>query len=261
MGNYNTLLFDVDDKGIAVITINRPDKLNALNSTVLDELDDAIRHVREDDGIHGAIITGSGEKAFVAGADIGELAGLDRDGGQKASERGQLVFEQIEKTPKPVIAAVEGFALGGGCELALACHMRVAGGNAAFGLPETGLGLLPGYGGTQRLTALIGRGRALQYILTGDQIKAEQAEQYGLVNVCCEAGKAQQEAVNVLSRILKKGPLAVSSAIEAVYAQEWEDRSGFQREAELFGRVCNSEDSNEGCSAFLEKRKPEFKGK
>src|SRR6056297_861475 len=180
--SYETLLLDVDESGICTLTINRPDKLNALNSKVLDELDEAVDAIRENYKVNALIITGAGEKAFVAGADIKELSSLDPVSGEKVSEKGQRIFQKIEDLTIPVIAAVKGYALGGGCELAMACHLRIASDNAALGLPEVSLGLIPGYGGTQRLTRLAGRAKALEYIMTGRQVKADEAFEIGLVN-------------------------------------------------------------------------------
>ena len=255
---YNTLLFEVDDHR-ATVTVNRPDKLNALNSEVIDELEAAFLEVNENDDIHGVILTGAGDKAFVAGADIKELSTLDETGGQKVSARGQAVFQSIEDTRKPVIAVVDGYALGGGAELAMACHLRVAGPKAMFGLPEVGLGLIPGYGGTQRLTRIVGHSRALEMILTGKPVKADRARDMGLVNRLTDEGESMDEARKLLGTILGNGPLAVRSAIKAVYEGAEAD-NGYAVEAETFGYLCSTEDFKEGTGAFLEKRKPEFKG-
>ena len=256
--SYNTLKFLVDENGIALLTINRPDKLNALNKTVLDELSEAIDTVNSDESIKALIITGEGEKAFVAGADIKELSSLDSETGEKLSRRGQNIFSQIENCSKPVVAVVNGFALGGGAELAMACHLRIATENAVFGLPEVSLGVIPGYGGTQRLTALVGKAKAFEYVLTGGQIKAGQAAELGLVNRVAEAD-AVEEAKSLLGKMLKNGPLALKMAIKAVNAAGTEN--GYKEEARLFGRLCSTEDFKEGTTAFLEKRKAEFKGK
>ncbi len=254
--NYQTLLYKIDEDGIVTVTINRPDKLNALNDEVLNELSNVTEVIQNDENVKGVIITGAGEKAFVAGADIKELNGLNEKSGREFSQKGQEVFQSIENLRKPVIAAVNGYALGGGCELAMACHLRVAGDNAQFGLPEVSLGIIPGYGGTQRLTKLTGHAKALELIATGKPIKAEEANRIGLVNKTDP--NPDLEAQNLLKKILKNGPLAVQNAIEAVYAVG--NSKGFEKEAELFGKTCATEDAAEGTSAFLEKRKAEFKG-
>ncbi len=255
--SYNTITLETDDRGITTLTINRPDKLNALNDEVLNELADAFKAIQIDEAIRAVIITGAGDKAFVAGADIKELRELDTRSGRMASQKGQQIFQLIEDTRKPVIAAVNGYALGGGAELAMACHLRIAGNNAVFGLPEVGLGLIPGYGGTQRLPTLVGKARALEMILTAKQLSAEQALQIGLVNDVSE-NPAEASAI-LLEKILNKGPIAVGKAITALYHSG--DRSGYQTEADIFGQLCETEDFLEGTSAFLEKRKPKFKGK
>ena len=255
---YQTLLLSTGENGIAQITINRPNKLNALNKTVLDELSDAVESVAKDDQIKGLIITGAGEKAFVAGADIKELSELDKESGEKLSKRGQEIFSQIENLSKPVVAIVNGYAMGGGAELAMACHLRIATKNAVFGLPEVSLGVIPGYGGTQRLTKLIGKARAFEFILTGGQIKADQAQELGLVNKIAE-GDGQDEAEKLLAAITKNGPIAVSKAITAINAAA--GNKGYETEASLFGELCETEDFKEGTGAFLEKRKANFKGK
>lgn len=255
--SYKTISFELNDRGIVRLTINRPEKLNALNNQVLNELTEAFKKIQINNDIKGVILTGSGDKAFVAGADIKELADLDERSGKMASQKGQQIFQSIEDTRKPVIALVNGYALGGGAELAMACHLRIATPNAVFGLPEVGLGLIPGYGGTQRLTHIVGKARALEMILTGKQIKANQALEMGLVNMVSE--DAEDEAQSLMNKILQNGPIAVGKAITAVYHSD--DSKGYQVEADLFGLLCNTEDFKEGTSAFLEKRKPEFKGK
>ena len=255
--SYKTILLEKDDDGIATVTINRPDKLNALNDDLLNELADAFKAIQVDEDVEAVIVTGAGDKAFVAGADIKELRELDNRSGRMTSQKGQQIFQLIEDTRKPVVAAVNGYALGGGAELAMACHLRIAGKNAAFGLPEVGLGIIPGYGGTQRLTRLVGRARALEMILTGKQVKAEEAQQMGIVNDIAEdPGKAARD---LIKKIMQNGPIAVRSAIKAVYHSD--HQSGYQIEADLFGQLCETEDFMEGTSAFLEKRKPDFKGK
>lgn len=255
--SYSTIILETDDRGIAMVTINRPQKLNALNAQVLDELAEVFNVIQDDEAITGVIVTGAGEKAFVAGADIKELRELDGVSAQKTSRKGQQVFQLIEDTRKPVVAAVNGYALGGGAELAMACHLRVAGDNAAFGLPEVGLGLIPGYGGTQRLPQIVGRARALEMILTARQVKAEEAQKIGLVNTVTEDNPVDS-ARSMIQQILSNGPVAIRKAIEAVYQSDKED--GFEQEAELFDKLCETEDFIEGTTAFLEKRKPDFKG-
>lgn len=254
--SYNTITLAIDERGIATVTINRPKKLNALNDEVLNELADVFKAIQVNDDVKGVIVTGAGDKAFVAGADIKELRELDNRSGRMASQKGQQIFQLIEDTRKPVIAAVNGFALGGGAELAMACHLRIAGENAVFGLPEVGLGLIPGYGGTQRLPELVGKARALEMILTGKQISADEAKQLGLVNEVSES--PEDASVELLQTILKKGPIAIREAIKAVYHSG--NRSGYQIEADIFGQLCETDDFIEGTSAFLEKRKPEFSG-
>lgn len=257
--SYHTLLFEVDDQGIATVTINRPEKLNAINNEVLNELAEVFKKVNIDDNVKGVLITGAGNKSFVAGADIGELSKLDKRSGRMVSQKGQQIFQFIEDTRKPVIALVNGYALGGGAELAMACHLRLATSDAVFGLPEVGLGLIPGYGGTQRLSHILGRARALEMILTGKHVSAEQAKQMGLINDIVSGDNAIEETRNLMRSILKNGPLAVQQALKAVYHSG--DKSGYQVEADLFGCLCSTDDFKEGTSAFLEKRKPEFKGK
>lgn len=256
--SYETLLLEVDESGICTLTINRPDKLNALNNQVLEELDNAVDAIKENYKIGALVITGAGEKAFVAGADIKELSSLDPVTGEKVSKKGQDIFQKIEDLTIPVIAAVNGYALGGGCELAMACHLRIASENAALGLPEVSLGLIPGYGGTQRLTQLVGRAKALEFIMTGRQVKAEEAFEVGLVNQVTEHS-AVDEAKSMLSKIMKQGPVAIKNALLAV--KEAGSGSGFESEARLFGELCGTADFKEGTGAFLEKRKPNFSGK
>lgn len=255
---YETLLLEVDESGICTLTINRPDKLNALNKQVLDELDQAVDAIRENYQVKSLVITGAGEKAFVAGADIKELSSLDPVSGEEVSKKGQDIFKKIENLTIPVIAAVNGYALGGGCELAMACHLRIAFSKAAFGLPEVSLGLIPGYGGTQRLTELVGRGKALELIMTGRQVKADEAYEIGLVNQVTEHS-AIDEAKSMLTKIMKQGPVAIKNAIKAV--QQAGSENGFKSEAKLFGELCGTSDFKEGTQAFLEKRKANFSGK
>lgn len=257
---YSTLLVEAHEQGIFVLSINRPDKLNALNTLVMKELDQAISELSTDTKVKAIIITGAGDKAFVAGADIAELATLNERTGQKLAQSGQAVFNRIARCPKPVIAVVEGYALGGGCELAMACHLRIASTKAVFGLPEVSLGLIPGYGGTQRLTRLVGQGRAMEMILTGNPVKADQALQSGLVNKVVEAGTALQEAKMMLESILKRAPLALAAAIKAILASQESPEEGYNLEAEYFGDLCGTKDFKTGTTAFLAKEKPDFTG-
>lgn len=246
---------------ILTITINRVDKLNALDVRTIDEIQKAIQKAYEEEEVKGIIFTGAGEKAFVAGADISEIAEISELNARKFSERGQEVFKLIETCPKPVIAAVNGFALGGGCELALSCHIRVASENAKFGLPEVTLGIIPGYGGTQRLTHLVGKGKALELIMTGEMISAQEAKEIRLVNFVTPKEGLIPKCEELLKKIIGKAPIAISQVIECVNAAFDPEEDGFQTEANAFGICCKSEDFEEGTSAFLEKRKPDFKGK
>lgn len=265
---YESLLTQ-NKSGVFWITINRPEKLNALSSKVLGEIGAAIDAAEKDPAVGVIVITGTGEKAFVAGADILELNTLDAEGGKRFSEAGQRVFDRIEACRKAVIAAINGFCLGGGCELAMACHVRIAVEGARFGQPEVNLGLIPGAGGTQRLPRLVGKGRALELILSGNTIDAAEAHRIGLVNQIVRAGEGQSTlealagAADALARtILTKGPVAVRYAIEAVTAgSEQPQADGLRLEANLFGLCFASEDMKEGTAAFKEKRKPSFKGK
>lgn len=247
---------------IAVVTIDRQDKLNALNAQVVEELGSVLARVGADAEVRGVILTGAGEKAFVAGADIGVLAKMDPQAGVEISRQGQRVFAEIERLGKPVLAAVGGFALGGGCELAMACHLRIASENAVFGLPEVGLGIIPGYGGTVRLARLVGLGRALEMTLTGDMVKAERAREMGLVSSVVPRAELMDEAMALMGRIVSKGPVALRLAMESVY--DGLD-SGFaeamRHESALFGLLASTEDMAEGMGAFLEKRKADFKGR
>jgi enoyl-CoA hydratase len=253
---YSTIKTDLENK-IFTITINRPEKMNALNKMVLEELDKVMDEVYNDKNIKAVIITGAGEKAFVAGADISEFTSMNDNEGTALAKKGQDVFFKIENCPKPVIAAVNGFALGGGCELAMACHFRLANTNAKFGQPEVNLGLIPGYGGTQRLTMLVGKGKAMELMMTGNIVGAEEALKFGLVNYVESPDNLLNKAKEILSVILTKSPLAISKVIEAVNA--FFNKDGFEKEAQLFGEVFSSDDKKEGTSAFLEKRKPVFK--
>jgi len=258
---YTTLLTSLDN-GIFTITINRPDKLNALNKTVIEELGQAVDEVYTNAAIRSAVITGSGPKAFVAGADISEFTSLDARGGEALAKKGQdLVFDKIENSPKPIIAAVNGFALGGGCELAMACHFRIAAENAKFGQPEVNLGLIPGYGGTQRLTQLVGKGRAIELLITGNMIDAATALQYGLVNHVTPADGLLTKATELLTLINTKAPLAVAGCIKAANAVFDEAVDGYAMEIKTFGELFDTADAKEGATAFLEKRKASFEGK
>ncbi|CAM2069533.1 Enoyl-CoA hydratase/isomerase family protein [Sulfidibacter corallicola] len=256
-----TLLIDRRE-GVALITIERPEALNALNDRVFRDLDQCLDELADDAEIGAVILTGSGEKAFVAGADIKELATLDTLSAKTLSARGQRVFNKIETLPKPVVAAVNGFALGGGCELAMACHFRVASERAKFGLPEVGLGLIPGYAGTQRLPRLVGKGVAMELVLTGDMIDAARAHAIGLVNHVVRPEDLVPFTLKLVGKILKKGPLAVRHALEAVTAGvEMSREDGERLEAALFGILATTEDTKEGLAAFIEKRPPQFKGR
>ena len=257
---FSTLLFDVTDR-IARITVNRPDKLNALNATVIRELGEAVARIERDGEIHGVIVTGAGPKAFVAGADIGEIAAQGPIDGQARAREGQTVFRRLERCGKPVVAAVNGFALGGGCELAMACHLRVAGENARFGQPEVKLGIGPGYGGTVRLPRLVGKGRALELLLTGRMIDAAEAHRIGLVNLVVPPERVVAEAETLLRTILENGPLAVRACLDAVDAGlETTVDEALTLEAAYFGLLSGTADMKEGTAAFLEKRKAAFRG-
>jgi enoyl-CoA hydratase len=256
--DFHNLVLE-NDGGIRRIVINRPDKLNALNVATVGELDRAVADAAADESVHALVITGAGEKAFVAGADISELATLGPVEAKEFALRGQEVFRGIERLTKPVVAAVNGFALGGGCELAMACHLRVASENAVFGQPEVKLGLIPGYGGTQRLSRLVGKGRAMELLLTGRNVPAEEALAIGLVNRVCKAGELTDAVDGLLAPILANGPLAVSHCIEAVNAGlDMGLDDACLLEATLFGVGAASDQMREGTSAFLERRKPEF---
>lgn len=256
---YQTLITELQSD-ILIITINRSDKLNTLNKIVLKELDEAIDEVYNNAKIKAAIITGSGEKAFVAGADISEFTGLQEKDARKLSLNGQDLFFKIEQSPKPIIACVNGFALGGGCELAMSCHLRLATDNAKFSQPEINLGLIPGFGGTQRLIQLIGKGRALELLLTGNMIDAATALQYGLVNYVLPKEQLLIKATEILQVIISKAPLAVAKSIACANAYFNESIDGFEVEKESFAACFTTTDSIEGVNAFLEKRKPVFTG-
>jgi len=257
---YQHLLVDVADR-IATLTLNRPDKLNALNDATMEELGHAIDALRAQHDVAGIVITGAG-RAFVAGADIAELRAKSSDEAYALARRGQAVFRRVETSPKPVIAAVNGFALGGGCELALSCHIRIASESAKFGQPEVKLGITPGYGGTQRLARLVGRGRAMQLLLTGEMIDAQEAFRLGLVNRVVPAAESVVDAARAMLRaILANGPGAVAACIEVVNrGLDVSLDEALALEAAEFGRLTGMNDMREGTSAFLEKRAPTFRG-
>ena len=258
--SYQFLTLAVENR-VATLTVNRPDKLNALNDATIAELGMAIDEVRSRGDVAGLIVTGAG-RAFVAGADISELASQTPTIAKARAQNGQSIFRRFETSPKPVIAAVNGFALGGGCELALACHIRIASDKAKFGQPEVKLGTSPGYGGTQRLARLIGKGRALQLLTTAEMIDAAEAYRIGLVNKVVPGEELMKAANGMMSAILANGPLAVALCIEAVdRGLEMSLEEGMVLEANHFGLLAASEDMSEGMSAFLEKRTPEFRGK
>lgn len=257
---YNNLLTELYE-GVLVITINREDKLNALNRELLKELKEVVQQVYNDKEIKGAVLTGKGDKAFAAGADISEFTALDKVGARKMATAGHELFDMIETCPKPIIAAVNGFALGGGCELAMACHIRIAGETARFGQPEVNLGIIPGYGGTQRLTQLIGKGRAFELLMTAKMINAAEAYRIGLVNQLGHNDQLVDMASDMVKTIAGKAPLAIAHVIECVNAVWDEQEDGFEMEIEKFTDCTTTTDFKEGASAFLEKRKANFQGK
>ena len=259
---YGHLIVNLDDDGICYVNINRKEKLNALNKQTMLELQYVFAEwAPKLPELGGIILTGAGEKAFVAGADIKEFLGLDVAKGSEMSKLGQDIFFLIERFPKPVIAAVKGFALGGGCELAMACHMRIAGENAKFGQPEVNLGIIPGYGGTQRLIQHIGKGKAIELMMTGDMIGAEEAYRLGLVNHVVPAGEEVAKAKEILHKIISKAPVAISKVIECVNTYFDKNTDGFAFESSEFGATTGTEDFKEGAAAFMERRKAEFKGR
>lgn len=256
----NNILLEHTDH-VAVITINRPSQLNALNSDTIKELSKALDEVATDDNVRAIIITGSGEKAFVAGADIKEFADFSKEEGRRLSAEGhKVLFNKVERMSKPVIAAINGYALGGGLELAMSAHMRLASDNAMLGLPEVSLGVIPGYGGTQRLTRLVGMGKALEMICTAGMISATDAQAWGLVNSVCSSEELMPAAMKLATKIAKQSPTAISHALNAVRAGIAHDQDGFTAEITAFGECFGTEDFKEGTTAFLEKRKPSFTG-
>lgn len=259
---YTQLKTKLAENGILTITIDRPQAMNALNIQLLKELEQVVQDVYDNEAIKAVLLTGEGEKAFAAGADITELQSLNEITARKFAERGQELFASIENCPKPFLAAINGFALGGGCELAMACHMRGATENAKLGQPEINLGILPGYGGTQRLTLLVGKAKSLELQLTGDHISAQEAIRLGLLNFI-EPDKASliSKCEFLLQKIISKAPFATEMIINAVNAVHAKDQDGYQLEANAFARCTSTADFKEGVSAFLEKRKPHFTGR
>lgn len=261
MVDQDQILYSVAD-GIATITVNRAPMLNALSAQTVSELDRVLAAAEADEQVRVLIVTGAGEKAFVSGADISELANLDPDSGVRTAELGQRVFRRLETMGKPSIAAINGFALGGGCELAMACTIRIASDNAKIGLPEVTLGVIPGYGGTQRLPRIVGRGTAMDLILTGRAVDANEALRLGLVSQVVPLADLAGAARKIALRILRNGPLAVRAAMRSVdHGLDVGIEQGCRMEASLFGLLCATDDMREGLKAFLEKRKAEFKGR
>lgn len=258
MEDKNVVLLRIEE-GIAIVTINRPTALNAINSEVMKSLETLFSTTLRDESILGVVLTGSGEKSFVAGADITEFQDLGAEQGRQLSTYGQSVFRKIELFPKPVIALINGFALGAGCELAMACHLRVATPNAKFGQPEVNLGLVPGYGGTQRLVMLMGKTKALELLMTADMINSDQALAFGLVNDVFNAEEALEYSKNKVQKIASKGPLAISKIIQAVDHYFNPSLDGFAKEASYFGETMASDEAKEGINAFIEKRKANFR--
>ena len=246
-------------EGMLIITINRPEKLNALNDDVLNELNEAIKLLNDNDSIKGAIITGAGDKAFVAGADIAGFLKAPNESGKSLAQKGQSIFLRIEQSTKPIIAAINGYALGGGCELALSCHFRIASDNAKFGQPEINLGIIPGYGGTQRLPKIIGKGRAMEMIMTGKTIDSAEAFSIGLVNHVCKQEDLMSLAKSNMKIIIEKSGIAIAQIIKSINASGGDEKSGYETEASCFADVFRTDDMKEGVIAFLEKRKPNFK--
>ena len=261
MPTYQSLLTEREGNTL-IVTINRPKALNAINVTVMSELGQLFNtDLRAMEGLRAVILCGAGEKSFVAGADIKEFLSLTGNQGRDMSEKGQNIFMAIERCPIPVIAAIQGYALGAGCELAMACHMRIAGERARFGQPEVNLGLIPGYGGTQRLVELIGRTKAIELLLTADMIGAEEAQRLGLVNHVVPQGDEIAKAKEIIAKIETKAPLAIAGVIESVHAFSDNTMDGYAAEVHNFGKCCNTEDFREGASAFVEKRTANFVGR
>ncbi len=256
MNTYQNLKTNIEN-GICTIIINRPDKMNALNRETVQEIGNAVKEANESHEVFSMIITGEGPKAFAAGADIKEFMGLTKEQGMSMAKAGQDVFQSIEDSSKPVIAAVNGFALGGGCELAMACHLRIASENAKFGQPEVNLGLIPGYGGTQRLIRYIGRGNALELLMTAEMLNAHKALELGLVNHVVAQESLLAKCVEILNEIKSKSPFAIGAVIKAANSFD-ETSKGFEAELTEFGKCFASEEIKEGINAFLEKRKPQF---
>lgn len=258
--NFDAIIVKIEN-GIGEIIINRPAKLNALNGATIQELHDGFQLLENNNEVRVILLTGQGEKAFVAGADISEFANFNITEGTKLAAKGQeILFDFVENLKKPVIAAINGFALGGGLELAMSCHFRVASENAKMGLPETSLGVIPGYGGTQRLTQLVGKGRAMEMIMTANMITAEEALQFGLVNYVVPLEELIDFTKKIAAKIMRNSPVAISSAISAINANFKEGVNGFEIEIENFGKCFGTDDFKEGTTAFLEKRKANFKG-
>jgi len=260
MKKLETLLVELKD-GIAIVTVNRPQAMNAISDVVMEEFGYLFSEGLDLQSLKGIIITGSGEKAFIAGADIKGFPDLDIEGGFKKSVFGHKVFDSIENCPIPVVAAINGYSLGGGNELAMSCHLRICSDNARFGQPEVNLGLIPGYGGTQRMIQYIGKGRALELLLTGDMIDSAKALEYGLVTHVTTQEELLPVAQKIINKIASKGPQAVALIIKTVNAYFDKSANGFVKEMKGFGEAMGSEECNEGVNAFLEKRKPEFRKK
>lgn len=259
--NFENILVAIEN-GIGQITINRPSKLNALNVATIQELHNAFESLENNDEVKVIILTGEGEKAFVAGADISEFASFTvQEGAQLAAQGQELLFDFVENLKKPVIGAVNGFALGGGLELAMSCHFRIASDNAKMGLPEVSLGVIPGYGGTQRLPQLVGKGRAMEMIMTAGMISAEEALRFGLVNHVVAQAELIDFTQNIAAKIMRNSPMAIGSAIKAVNANFKDGVNGYETEIRNFGKCFGTEDFKEGTTAFLEKRKASFSGK
>jgi enoyl-CoA hydratase len=257
--DYNNILSDLKD-GILYLTINRESKMNALNIATIKELGNAIDQAYTDKSVFGVILSGAGDKSFIAGADISEFADFNGEQGKEMSAAGHTIFNKFENCPKPTIAAINGFALGGGLELAMSCHLRIASNKSKFGQPEVNLGVIPGYGATQRLAHLIGKGKAMELNLTGDMIKAEEATQLGLINHVTEPGEEITKAEEIIKKTSSKGPLAIARVIKCINAQYNNEGEGFKLEIEEFGNSFETQDFKEGTQAFLNKRKAEFIG-